>query len=449
MKQRPPGSLIAARYRVVRVLGEGSYAVTYEAEDLERGDRVAVKELRVALIDRWSAVQRFEREARVLAALEHPRIPAYRDFIAPEDDGEAEGAFVLVQALAHGDPLDRRVRDGPRLDEGEATAIAAQVLEILTYLHALTPPVIHRDIKPENLVIDAEGDVVLVDFGAVRDGLAASGSFGSVVGTFGYMAPEQFQGYAVPSSDLYGLGATLVHLMSGRSPADLPHHRLRLEIRPYIDASPGFVAWLERLLAPAAEDRSPSARDALAALHALGRAPARAAGGDLSRVRGIRAKEEGGALEIIIDENRPPRAGALAVPAALALGFVAFLTLRGAAARPIGILLIMAALGVVAFGALGWPALAAATGRTRLRLEPDGFVIERRALGFTWRLRRGPLAAIKSVDHALQHGSKAAPKTGVALITPRRSVMIASHLDAPAREEVARLIREYLRRHGG
>jgi hypothetical protein len=145
--------------------------------------------------------------------------------------------------------------------------IAIQVLEILNYLHRLNPPVIHRDIKPQNIIRQSDGQLFLVDFGAVQDmyrhTLLKSGTF---VGTYGYMPPEQFRGKAYFSSDLYGLGATLLFLLTHRSPADLPQTRMRIDVRNCVEISPEFADWLERMLEPAVEDRFGSAQAAMIAL---------------------------------------------------------------------------------------------------------------------------------------------------------------------------------------
>ena len=137
-------------------------------------------------------------------------------------------------------------------------------MEILVALHSQTPPVIHRDIKPENIVLKSPINshkqkgwaVCLVDFGAVQNTyyntlMRAS----TVVGTSGYMAPEQFLGPAVPATDLYGLGATLLYLLTHRSPAELPTNRLKIDFRSQIQISAAFADWLEKMLAPDLENR--------------------------------------------------------------------------------------------------------------------------------------------------------------------------------------------------
>ena len=145
--------------------------------------------------------------------------------------------------------------------------IALEVLQILQYLHGLNPPVIHRDIKPQNIIRQADGQIFLVDFGAVQTMYRETAAFGStVVGTYGYMPPEQFRGQAYPTTDLYGLGATLLHLLTHRNPADLPQSRLKYTFRPYANISEAFAKWLDGLLEPLAEDRFDASSTAIAAL---------------------------------------------------------------------------------------------------------------------------------------------------------------------------------------
>jgi WD40 repeat protein len=258
-------------YRVVRTLGRGAAGITYEAERAGDARRVALKVMRLSRVEDWKVVELFEREARVLAHVVHPAVPAYVDHFTFEgDDGQS---FCIVQELAPGPSLGARVAGGFRLDEAGARRFAESLLDVLDYLHRRSPPVIHRDIKPENVILDDGGKVWLVDFGSVRDVYKTTAGGSTVAGTFGYMAPEQLRGVARPESDLYGLGATLVYALTGRSPADLPQHKLRIAFRPAARVSPGFAAWLDRLLEPAPEDRFTSAAQALHALRHPARRP--------------------------------------------------------------------------------------------------------------------------------------------------------------------------------
>ena len=238
--------------------------VTYEAERTTDGARVALKELRLSRVDDWKVLELFEREARVLANITHPSVPAYIDhFKIESEDGPA---FYLVQQLANGRSLAQRVAEGWRADEATVKRIAEKLLDVLEVLHARRPPVFHRDIKPQNVLLDDAGKVWLVDFGSVRDVYRTTAGGSTVAGTFGYMAPEQLRGVARPESDLYGLGATLLFLLSGQSPADMPQVKLRIDFRRRVSLSRPMSDWLAKMLEPAPEDRFQSATAALRAL---------------------------------------------------------------------------------------------------------------------------------------------------------------------------------------
>jgi serine/threonine protein kinase len=259
------GDMIRDRYRILKLLGQGGMGMTYAAEDQSSGRQVAVKVLSLRQLTDWKALELFEREARVLENLNHPAIPAYLDHF--QIDLPQDRLFYLVQDIAEGESLADLVQRGWRANEAEVKQIAVQVLQILDYLHRLTPPVIHRDIKPQNIIRRRDGQIFLVDFGSVQDAyrntLTAGGTF---VGTFGYMPPEQFRGKAYFASDLYALGATLLFLLTGRSPADLPQKRMKLDFRKQVQISPEFADWLERMVEPILEDRFQSAQAALDAL---------------------------------------------------------------------------------------------------------------------------------------------------------------------------------------
>lgn len=259
------GEVIATRYRIESILGQGGNGITYAAEDQKTGKQVALKALSLRRLTDWKALELFEREARVLSHLNHPKIPAYLDYFQVDEKGERY--FYLIQEIAPGKSLAALVESGWRATETEVRLIAAQILEILCYLHGLTPPVIHRDIKPQNIIRRADGQVFLVDFGSVKDTYRSTSVGGStVVGTYGYMAPEQFLGQAVPATDLYGLGATLLFVLTHTSPANMPQHRLKINFRSLVNISADFRKWLEMMLNPIVEERFATAREALAVL---------------------------------------------------------------------------------------------------------------------------------------------------------------------------------------
>jgi serine/threonine protein kinase len=260
-----PGDIIAERYRIIETLGQGGNGITYKAEDLKSSEQVALKALSFHHMTDWKQMELFEREAQTLASLNHPGIPKYLDYF--QVDTSEDRGFYIVQQLVVGKSLAELVKNGWRTNEAGVRKIATQVLNILIYLQKLKPPVFHRDIKPQNLIGGKDGKVYLVDFGAVQNTYRSTFSYGStVVGTFGYMAPEQFQGQALPATDLYGLGATLLFLLTHRSPADLPTDRLKISFRKRVQICEQFADWLEKMLEPDAEDRFVSAKAALAAL---------------------------------------------------------------------------------------------------------------------------------------------------------------------------------------
>ena len=261
-------------YVLLDTLGEGSFGVTYRAR-ASSGDIVALKTF--TLRDRtrardanvaFKAVELFEREAKTLRALTCDAVPAYVDHF--ELDSSDDVRFVLVQKLAKGVNLEVLVRDeGWRPTEAEAKDILKQLLEILDVAASLRPPVIHRDVKPANVLLDRDTmKVSLVDFGAsAAAAIDSDASASTIVGTFGYMAPEQLVGGASARTDQYGVGATTLYLLSGRAPAGFKSTRLKVDFRSevYIEDA-RFAAVLERLLEPSPEDRFDSPRDAVDAL---------------------------------------------------------------------------------------------------------------------------------------------------------------------------------------
>ena len=257
--------LIIDRYKIIDFLGEGMSGETYQALDLQNNDYIVLKVLSLQKITNWKVIELFEREAKILAQLKHNAIPAYLNYF--QIDYPQEKRWYLIQKLVLGQSLATLGENNWRATEDEIIDIASQVLEILIYLHSLNPPVIHRDIKPQNIIRQSDGNIYLVDFGAVTD-IYRQTLIGSstVVGTYGYMAPEQFRGKAIPTTDLYGLGATLLYLLTYSSPADLPQEKLKIDFRSSVNVSQELADWLEIMLEPMIEERFESAFQALAVL---------------------------------------------------------------------------------------------------------------------------------------------------------------------------------------
>lgn len=208
----------------------------------------------------WEPYDLVEREATLLRQLHHPGIPAFRDmFLLPEGP-----VLCLIREWLPGENLEQRVADH-RFSAREVRQIGIQLLDILIYIHGLSPALIHRDIKPSNVIIKPDGAIALIDFGSVRDAIY-QGERMSVMGTYGYTPPEQFLGHPTPASDLYALGATMIYLLSRQHPSTLPLERNRLQFESYVNVQPRFLRILQQLLAPTVEGRCQSAEEAKAAL---------------------------------------------------------------------------------------------------------------------------------------------------------------------------------------
>lgn len=268
MSQRPlipVGTLFRGRYEVKSVLGTGGFCTTYLVIDRDAFSRsAALKELLPEREDDLKVQELFEREARTLSRLSHAGIPRLEAFFA---DGRR---YYLVEEYVAGKNLAEVLEERGPLPESEVVEIATQVLRILAYLHELTPPVVHRDIKPSNLMATADGTYRLIDFGAVREVLHATTQaigHATTIGTPGYTPPEQHLGQAYPASDLYALGATLLHLRTGKHPLHwYDAHEGRWVYERQASLSPVFAGVLRKLLAESPSDRYQSAREALTAV---------------------------------------------------------------------------------------------------------------------------------------------------------------------------------------
>ncbi len=256
--------ILQDRYQIQSQLGNNGIRQTWLAKDLQAANAekslVVVKLLAFGGAVQWDDLKLFEREAQILKQLNHPRIPRYFDYFCIDD---RTLWFGLVQEYIPGESLKEKLAVGKKFTEKQVKKIAAEILNILIYLHEMNPGVLHRDIKPSNLIWGEDHRIYLVDFGAVQDKAAKEGVTFTVVGTYGYAPMEQFGGRAVPASDLYALGASLIHLLTGVPPAELPQQDLRLQFADRVNLNPSFAKWLQKLIEPAPEQRFTSARQAL------------------------------------------------------------------------------------------------------------------------------------------------------------------------------------------
>jgi serine/threonine protein kinase len=209
-------TVLQNRYRILRQLGRGGMGAVYEATDLRLSRTVALKE---TLVETDGLRRAFEREARLLANLRHPALPKVLDHFS-----EQSGLFLVMEFIP-GEDFGIMLERGRKFSPGEVLRWADQLMDALEYLHTLDPPVLHRDIKPSNLKLISRGQIVLLDFGLAKGSagqMTRTGGSSSVLAYSPNYSPlEQMQGTGTDErSDLYSLGATLYHLLTGAKPPD-------------------------------------------------------------------------------------------------------------------------------------------------------------------------------------------------------------------------------------
>ena len=206
-------TIVDGRYRVVGRIGSGGMADVYCAEDLQLGRNVALKVLHGRFAEDDEFVERFRREARNAAGLQHPNV------VSVYDRGEWDGSYYIAMEYLDGRPLKSIVVQEAPLDPERAIDLTVQVLRAARFAHRRG--IIHRDLKPHNVIVDDEGRAKVTDFGIARAGASDMTQTGSIMGTAQYLSPEQAQGMAVDArSDLYSIGVTLYELLTGRVPFD-------------------------------------------------------------------------------------------------------------------------------------------------------------------------------------------------------------------------------------
>lgn len=283
--QLEPGTVLLERYSIARRVGGGGMGSVYQARDQRLADRLcAVKEMIELFADesqRSKAIDDFKREAEVLAQLEHPSIPTVYDYFIES------GRYYLVMKWIGGGDLGEQMRmGGGTVEELTVARWATQICDVLHYIHSQRPPIIYRDLKPANLMLDdRSGRVMLVDFGIARI-VRPTEKGVTAIGTMGYAPPELFAGKVESRSDIYSLGATMFHMLTGSDPQDNPLLIFDFTKNPRPrDINPAITAEMERILIKTVshkpEDRPPSALELMRMLeeHAArlgaGGAPAR------------------------------------------------------------------------------------------------------------------------------------------------------------------------------
>ncbi|NER81826.1 MAG: serine/threonine protein kinase [Leptolyngbya sp. SIO1D8] len=266
------GQVLGDRYEVERQLGKKSGRWTLQARDLNTQESVILKLL--FLDDSLTAtdLKLFKREVEALKLLRHPATPHYQGYFEMELPTQ-DRAMALVQSYIEGISLQTYLSESRKFTQAEVIEIARQVLGILDALHTHSPSIIHRDIRPSNILLHPglpvnSAQVYLVDFGTVKSLTSGTTAF-TMVGTDGYLPPEQAGGRVLAVSDLYSLGATLAEALTGIPPSQMQTRGLRIQFEEHATATPEFAQWLKRLLSPSLDRRWESAAQALASLKTL------------------------------------------------------------------------------------------------------------------------------------------------------------------------------------
>ena len=260
------------RYEILRELGHGGMGIVYAARDLALERMVAIKILSPSLLANETMVERFKREAKTVASLRHELI------VSVHGVGEAGDLHYFVMDFSEGASLGKILRSHGALPIPIVRAVLYQVGSALAYAHRPGREVVHRDVKPSNILIDLEGQAIVMDFGIAKVNTASSGltRTGSVFGTPEYMSPEQCRGHKVTkASDQYSLGAVAYAMLTGAPPFTGPFYRVLLahqtdprpspmDTRP--DCPPELAKAVERMLAPSPTERWSDIEDALTSL---------------------------------------------------------------------------------------------------------------------------------------------------------------------------------------
>ena len=233
------GQIIDDKYEIIRILGRGGTGTVYLARHMALKLERAVKEIcREDCPDYEEIRQSLLREAYILKNLRHPNLPEILDVIAKKDV-----LFIVMEYIPGHTLKELQEQDGP-VDEKTAVDWGKQLCGVLAYLHGQTPPVIYRDLKPSNVIRRPDGRLILIDFGTAREYREEGGEDTICLGTRGYAAPEQYgRGQTDERTDLYCLGATLYHLLTGKSPEEPPYKMI-----PIRKWDPGFSPGLEQFI---------------------------------------------------------------------------------------------------------------------------------------------------------------------------------------------------------
>lgn len=256
------GSLVDGKYKVLNKVGQGGMSVVYLAMNEKANKQWAIKEVRKDGIKDFEVVkQGLVAETDILKKLNHPHLPSIIDVIDTDD------SFIIIMDYIQGNSLNKALDEFGAQPQEYVIEWAKQLCDVLGYLHTRTPAIIYRDMKPANIMLKPDGNVTLIDFGTAREFKEKNLADTTCLGTVGYAAPEQFGGMGQTDArtDIYCLGATLYHLVTGKNPCEPPY-----EILPIRDINPSLSSGLERIILKCTQrdpnDRYQSAAELMYAL---------------------------------------------------------------------------------------------------------------------------------------------------------------------------------------
>ena len=256
------GSLVDGKYKILNKVGQGGMSVVYLAMNEKANKQWAVKEVRKDGIRNFEVVkQGLVAETDILKKLSHPNLPSIIDVI------DTEESFIIIMDYIQGNSLNKALEEFGAQPQENVIAWAKQLCDVLGYLHSRNPAIIYRDMKPANIMLKPDGNVTLIDFGTAREYKEKNLADTTCLGTVGYAAPEQFGGMGQTDArtDIYCLGATLYHLVTGKNPCEPPY-----EIKPIREINPSLSAGLERIILKCTQrnpnDRYQSAAELMYAL---------------------------------------------------------------------------------------------------------------------------------------------------------------------------------------
>lgn len=234
------GSLVDGKYKILNKVGQGGMSVVYLAMNEKANKQWAVKEVRKdGVLDFESVKQGLVAETDILKKLSHPNLPSIIDVIDTED------SFIIIMDYIQGNSLNKALEEFGAQPQEMVIEWAKQLCDVLGYLHSRTPAIIYRDMKPANVMLKPDGNIMLIDFGTAREYKEKNLADTTCLGTVGYAAPEQFGGMGQTDArtDIYCLGATLYHLVTGMNPCEPPY-----EIKPIREINPTLSSGLERII---------------------------------------------------------------------------------------------------------------------------------------------------------------------------------------------------------